>query len=98
MFEKKDPLVAIKTTFDGGLGLPVGEEIDVPQNVLQNGQGTQESTQEKYSGTQERHSSTQETAFSTQEKILMMLKSEPILTTSEVPHRLGITRDGIRKF
>ncbi len=78
---------------------------DVLQNVLQNGQGTQESTQEKYSGTQEkhsstqeRHSSTQETALSTQEKILMMLKSEPTLTTSEVAHRLGTTRDGIRKI
>lgn len=76
-------------------------EGHVPQNdndVLQNGQRTQESTQEKYSGTQEKHSSTQETALSTQEKILMMLKSEPTLTTSEVAHRLGTTRDGIRKI
>lgn len=31
MLDKKDPIGAIKTTFDGGLGLLVGEEIEVEE-------------------------------------------------------------------
>lgn len=42
MFEKDSPLGSISTSFDGSLGLLVGEEIEVEEPEEPNGGGTEE--------------------------------------------------------
>ena len=67
---------------------------DMDEGKTRNGIRRSIGTQEKPLCTEEILSGIQEAPLSTQEKILMMLKSEPTLTTSEVANRLALLAMG----